>query len=138
MAYIPTSLFWFMLRGRISLAILVSLVLISGLFLINVIVDDAFAGKGEKRVVISGVSGDGSKVKLATCTGTTYRDGTLTVLVDTFTNAPANGGGTVFLFVLNSAGWITGSCVDILENPSGQFGSALKVKGMTKVQAGFL
>jgi len=121
----------FMLRGRSSLAILVSLVLVSGLFLINVTVDDAFAGKDEKRVMVSGVDTKfNNKVKIVSCL-VGVDDGPLVI------NLSGNGGGSAAGFVPKATLTISGTCEDAVGNVGNITSFPLRPNGMTKVPAIF-
>lgn len=124
----------FMLRGRSSLAILVSLVLVSGLFLINVTVDDAFAGKDEKRVMVSGVDTNSNKVKIVSCSVTTYNSDSSVLLGEIFLSG--NGGGSAAGFIPKASFFVDGICTD--GNNDGFIGFIpVKAQGMTKIIAVF-
>lgn len=122
----------FMLRGRSSLAILVSLVLVSGLFLINVTVDDAFAGKDEKRVMVSGTDIKfNNKVKIVNCL-VGVDGGPVDIPLS------GNGGGSAAGFVPKSAVIINGTCEDAVGNVGNILPDfPLRPNGMTKVPAKF-
>ena len=121
----------FMLRGRSSLAILVSLVLVSGLFLINVTVDDAFAGKDDKRISVSGVDVNSNKVKLVSCSVNTYDSSQF--LISGGIGLSGNGGGNAAGFIPKAAFSVDGSCTDGTTSGNINPFTPVKAQGMTKI-----